>query len=993
MLKVIYISLIICSLSFIQKGYAAPGRYEKSLSDLDWNLWLDKDARWENDELYLPPVDISKLPQNTPTCGWEELEKGIGKKVKIPSTIEEHFWHESGNDYGVAGNYIGVSWFETKLLVPTDISGKRVLLDFSSIRLRAEIYINRQLAGYDLISGTPFQVDITKFVRFGSSNSIAVRITDPNGNFDWRDAQSYQWGKYWIAPSHGFGGITGDVKLIALDQSYIEDIFIKNRPAMREVEVEVNLSSNSSTYPKGELSFSILNAKESGAPLLQKSLKVNATTSKHLIREIINLPKANLWSLETPNLYVMRIGWTGRDGASDQVAKRFGFRWFEIRDIEGDRQFYLNGKRIVLRSAISWGFWPINGMYPTEDLAERQIRIAKTLGLNMLNFHRAIGQPMVLDKADEIGLLYYQEPGGYNTGGNDPFSEKMGRERLMRMVKRDRSHPSLVIYNMGNERPRDPLPQHKNDMRDAHELDETRVITYTSSNFPKHFHGGNAPKTPAPVKMFMEPYKKEQFIQGWWDEHHAGGPGVYLSDLYKNHKEYRLYTDHAGEIIFYGEEGAIGAPGRLQLINEELKKIGKRGWDGDSFIRQYEAFDRFLTEKGFRNAFPTVDSLTIGLGNVAFYYQGRMIENIRINNIVDGYVVNGWEDEKIENHSGVVDTFRNPKGNVELIANYNKPLFVSVKVAERVVETGGQSNASFFLVNEVDLKGDFQLMVRAINQGQQILEKSYPVKVTGGHKYGELLVESLDIPSLPEGYTEVQSELKRGTEVVTSGKDQILAVKLNSQGITNNGMILDKTGDLKKLIAEVGGPTLPDYEKGKPEGKYLVVGEITENPLMQNNHVSQPLLDWVMEGNNLVILKGVDKWFDVLYRKEVVDYRGSFTLGRHWYGGNFFVRKHPLFDGLPVDQVFNWEYQCFALYRFERYGLRLNGEETIVGAVADHKPEVFSAVGIVPMGRGKIIYSTLDLLSSWKEKFKASVVAKRYLQNLLRYASDDRVRT
>ena len=77
----------------------------------------------------------------------------------------------------------------------------------------------------------------------------------------------------------------------------------------------------------------------------------------------------------------------------------------------------MNGKRIVLRTAISWGFWPVNGIIPTPELAERQIRLAKELGLNMLNFHRGIGQTVLLDKADELGLLYYEEPGGYKTGG------------------------------------------------------------------------------------------------------------------------------------------------------------------------------------------------------------------------------------------------------------------------------------------------------------------------------------------------------------------------------------------------------------------------------------------------------------------------------------------------------------------------------------------------------------------------------------------------
>jgi beta-galactosidase len=964
---------------------AAPGRYEKDISDLEWRLWLDKDAEWKNDTLHLPPIDLSKLPVNAPTSGWESLEKGMGKSVRVPATVEEHFWHENGNDYGVAGNYVGVSWFVTSFDLPQDLAKKRILLDFESVRLRAEIYVNRKLAGYDLITGTPFQVDITPFVKLGERNQLAVRITDPNGNFDWRDVQTYRWGKYLTPPSHGFGGITGRVKLVATDPTYIEDIFVKNKPAMHEIDVEINLTGSTSVKLNGELSISILD-KQGGHSLLEKRVNVTSTSSSYSTRQTFQLPQAELWSPERPNLYLLQVDWKSKDGANDKQSRRFGFRWFEIRDINGDRQFYLNGKRIVLRSAISWGFWPVNGIYPTEELAEKQIRAAKTVGLNMLNFHRAIGQTIVLNKADELGLLYYAEPGGYNTNPTDPFIEQWSREKLLRMIRRDRSHPSLVIYNMGNERNRDPGPVQIKDMRDAHQLDETRVITHTSTNFPRTLYGGKAPTTPAPIKMFMEPYKHEQFIQGWWDEHHAGGPGVYSDEMYQNPKSYWRYTNHAGEIIFFGEEGAIGAPHRLQLVREELNKTNQLGWDGNSYVNQFQAFDRFLTEKGFREAFPTVDDLTKGLGNVALYYQGRIIENIRMNNIVDGYVVNGWEGEKIENHSGIVDIYRNIKGDPSLIADYNKPLFVAVKVKDKVIQSGESSDLSLFIVNEVDLKGDFKLQLRAVNQNKTVMEQSFPVTVTGGHQYGQLLVEKVSIPSLPEGYTDVLAELKRGEETVATGKDQILAVKLDSQGISNNGMILDKTGDLKKLIASFGGPTLPDYQSGRPDGKYLIVGETTEIPGTENNHVNQPLLDWVMEGNTIVIVKGMDKWGDVLLQKEVVDYRGFFKLGRNWYGGNFFVKNHPLFDGLPVDRVFNWEYQAFSRYMAERYGLRLNGTEVVVGAVADHKPEVFSAVGIIPLGRGRIVYSTLDLFYAWKNERRSSVVAKRLLQNYLRYA-------
>ncbi len=79
----------------------------------------------------------------------------------------------------------------------------------------------------DLVNGTPFEVDITSFAKYGAANEIAVRITDPNGNFDWRDSQNLCGENIAPIPNHGFGGITGKVTLLTTEKVYIEDVFVK----------------------------------------------------------------------------------------------------------------------------------------------------------------------------------------------------------------------------------------------------------------------------------------------------------------------------------------------------------------------------------------------------------------------------------------------------------------------------------------------------------------------------------------------------------------------------------------------------------------------------------------------------------------------------------------------------------------------------------------------------------------------------------------------
>lgn len=83
----------------------------------------------------------------------------------------------------------------------------------------------------------------------------------------------------------------------------------------------------------------------------------------------------------------------------DADSRTFGFRWFEPTGIGKDAQLRLNGQRVMLLTAISWGYWPVGGLYATPEMAEKQILTAKALGLNMLNFHRSIGSPVVLEKS------------------------------------------------------------------------------------------------------------------------------------------------------------------------------------------------------------------------------------------------------------------------------------------------------------------------------------------------------------------------------------------------------------------------------------------------------------------------------------------------------------------------------------------------------------------------------------------------------------------
>ena len=518
----------------------------------------------------------------------------------------------------------------------------------------------------------------------------------------------------------------------------------------------------------------------------------------------------------------------------DSQDQTFGFRWFAPEGIGSNAVFRLNGKRIVLRTAISWGLWGTTGLIPSSEMATRQIAAAKNYGMNMLNFHRAIGQPLVFDKADEMGLLYFEEPGCYVTGSADPFCELLVREKLLRMMKRDRSHPSLVIYNMINEQwdkykaDKDAAlyANFKTDIADAHKIDPSRVIVLASA-WSRKPAGEDEP-----VKLHMRPFDDRLYLSGWFDFHRAGGPECWRQDDYVSPTKHYGFTANEKEIVYWGEEGAISSPPRLALIKKEIAGLSNPGWDGEIYLDWYRQFDEFLTRKNLRKPFPTVDSFCLALGAVAIEHQGRKIEDTRVCNLNDGYAINGWEAEPYENHSGVVDCFRNPKADPKILAYYNQPRYVAVKTRNQVVESGGSATVDFYLINESGVKGAHVLKVSAVDaSGAEVFKQEFPVDVAGGETYGQILREAVTIPATKSvGLWTLKAQMSdpAGHEVAT-GHDQILVVNWRDTKLSGRGAVYEVDNAVRDFLKTRMGMDVPAYASELGALDWIVVARATND--------------------------------------------------------------------------------------------------------------------------------------------------------------------
>jgi hypothetical protein len=380
----------------------------------------------------------------------------------------------------------------------------------------------------------------------------------------------------------------------------------------------------------------------------------------------------------------------------------------------------------------------------------------------------------------------------------------MAREKLLRMVRRDRSRPSLIIYNMINEgwdshgAGKDPkvLDGHFRDLRDAHALDPSRAIIHTSAWAKKD-------DADEPQKAHMLPFDNTFHLHGWFDNHHAGGPAVWNQGFYKDPDHYYNRTNNRKEIVYWGEEGALSSPSRLALIKDALESSPQKGWDGQAYLDMYRQFDDFLSRKDLRRSFTSVDALTSSMGAVSLEHQGRKIQLARINDATDGYAVNGWESELVENHSGIVDCFRNPKADPSIMAQYNQPFYVAVMPRDQFVQIPGEVTVDFHIVNEIDRHGPHTLRITAYNPARsKTFEAEVPVQLRGGDVFGELLKQGVKVPiSDATGMFRVQASLvdSQGREVAT-GRDDILAVDWKNQPVAGKGATWEGAPHVGKFL-------------------------------------------------------------------------------------------------------------------------------------------------------------------------------------------------
>jgi beta-galactosidase/beta-glucuronidase len=340
--------------------------------------------------------------------------------------------------------------------VPASFAGRRVIVRFDAVGDAAEVSVNGQHAGSHTGACLPFEVDITGLVTVPStSNKLAVLVLDDTHFSVVREARDRRNRKHWIPRGMGTNnrkGLYQAVTLLARPAVHVVDARIRTSVRRRELSLTCELFNGRKETVHAELSSQI--TAQDGAvvvtiPPMSFDLPGFVTTTVTLTAPFQGI---QLWQPDHPTLYTLQT--TLADGPSGaplhRLSGRFGFRetWFE------GIHFYLNGIRCNLRGE-SPAYSEKADLFATRDAATEMIRRYQAANCNVLRFHSMPAPPHVLDICDELGMMVIDESAIYASWQmlmpEHPDWMERCREHLTGFVRRDRNHPSVILWSAENE--------------------------------------------------------------------------------------------------------------------------------------------------------------------------------------------------------------------------------------------------------------------------------------------------------------------------------------------------------------------------------------------------------------------------------------------------------------------------------------------------------------------------------------------------------------
>jgi beta-galactosidase len=373
-----------------------------------------------------------------------------------------------------SGGYFptGVGWYRRTFTVPAAWSGKRVSVEFEGVYMNATVYINGHNLGMHPYGYTSFWHDLTPHLQPGGNNVLAVRVD-----------QSQQRNSRWYSGSgiyrHVWLNVTGPVHVAPWG------VFVTTpevSAAQAKVSVKTRIANESSNQSNVTLRTVVYSGSGAAVGRSNSTAEVNPAGSVEVSQEIA-VEKPALWSTESPDVYraVTQVVLDGKP--VDEVSTPFGIRSLEW---SAEKGFLLNGKALKMTGGcVHHDNGPL-GAAAFDRAEERRVRMLKESGFTAIRCAHNPPSPAFLEACDRLGMLVMDEAFDCWSRGKNKFDysvvfQDWWQRDLDAMVLRDRNHPSVVMWSIGNEIPErgEPLGAQEAKMLADYlrGLDKTRPIT------------------------------------------------------------------------------------------------------------------------------------------------------------------------------------------------------------------------------------------------------------------------------------------------------------------------------------------------------------------------------------------------------------------------------------------------------------------------------------------------------------------------------------
>lgn len=452
---------------------------EKLLLDFGWKFHFgnaanpEKDFNYGIDEVFAKTgdgVDAAKINFND--SSWRKVNLPHDWAVELPFVYEDN-WNINDHGYKPIGRQFpetSIGWYRRSFTIPASDSTKRILVKFDGVFRDCTIWLNDVFIGRNLSGYEEFSYDLTDYIRFGGKNVLTVRV----------DATQAEG---WFYEGAGIYRHTWLIKYSPLHIP-LYGIFVSTKVFKNSADLNIQTTIFNQVYKNNSCKLYTIILDKDGYKVgssVTSEFKLKSYEKK-TIGQKIKIKNPNLWSLDDPYLYRLISYLKNGNEIIDSTETKFGIRTIYF---DKDKGFFLNGKRVEIQGTCNHQDHAGVGSALPDRIQYFRIEKLKEMGVNAYRTSHNPPTNELLEACDKLGMLVMDETRMF---GSTPEALK----EFKKLILRDRNHPSVIIWSIGNEE----WNIHNSDQgrkvaesmkRLQRELDPTRLCTYAGNNGLNYF--------------------------------------------------------------------------------------------------------------------------------------------------------------------------------------------------------------------------------------------------------------------------------------------------------------------------------------------------------------------------------------------------------------------------------------------------------------------------------------------------------------------------